>query len=60
MLFNPLPLPFFFPLACLKEIFLSIVSSDMERDTKGKQESAFIDAVTKGHDLGLDPWPSCL
>lgn len=55
MLFNPLPLLFFFPLAPLKEILLSIVSSDMERDTKGKEESAFIDAVTKGHGLGLDP-----
>lgn len=55
MLFNPLSFPFFFSLASLKEIFLSIVSSDMERDTKGKVESACIHAVTKGHGLGLNP-----
>jgi len=60
MIFNPLSLPFFFSLAPLKEIFLSIVSSDMERDTKGKEESACIHAATKGHGLGLNPWPSCL
>lgn len=57
--FSP-PSPLSLSMASLKEISLSIVSSDMERDTKGKEESAFIDAVTKGHGLGLDPWPSCL